>query len=145
MYSLGVEGEIYWAINGWLDDETTPLSEDDVWAGLSHTDGMMGDGELVLPNVERYARYADDFKFCPTYRLAVTSESIDDYNYICYAQSLIDQMASGSAKTTAQNNLNSYVNAVYNSSSVTNTITTNAATVRTARANIAALIESLVG
>ena len=145
MYSLGVEGEIYWGVNGWLDDEHTYLTEAEVWNGQCHTDYMMGDGALVLPNVERYARYSDDFKFCPTYRLAVTSESIDDYNYICYAQSLINAMASGSAKTTAQNNLNSYINAVYNNSAITNLITTNANTVRTARANIAALIAGLIG
>ena len=143
MYSLGVEGEVYWSVCSWKENDSTYKTEEEAWNGESNTNNMMGDGALILPNVERYARYS--FKFCPTYRLAVTSESIDDYNYICYAQSLIDQMASGSAKTTAQNNLNSYVNAVYNSSSVTNTITTNAATVRTARTNIAALIESLVG
>ena len=144
MYALGVEGEVYWSVCSWKENDSTYKTEAEAWNGECNTDNMMGDGALVLPNVTRYARYSDDFKFCPTYRLAVTSESIDDYNYICYAQSLIDQMASGSAKTTAQNSLNSYIAAVYDNSDTTNMISKSASTIRTARANIAALIASLL-
>ena len=145
MYALGIEGEVYWSVCSWKENDSTYKTEAEAWNGECNTNNMMGDGALLLPNVERYARYSDDFKFCPTYRLCVTSESIDDYNYICYAQSLINAMASGSAKTTAQNNLNSYIAAVYNNSSVTNMISNSASTIRTARANIADLIADLIG
>ena len=149
-YYYGIEGELYYAANAWweyhfLDMENNIyeynfLDEDAVWNGEAVYFGTYEDGTLIYPNV---SRYEGDFKYCPTLRLVTTSEGIDDYNYICYAQSLIDQMASGSAKTAAQNSLNTYVASMVTPGADDEIINDDAATLRTARANIIALIESL--
>lgn len=122
-------------LDSWTDDEDNVVSTEE-----SFLYEVEGDVTLVYPNVTRYDA---DFKFCATYRLIATKEGVDDYNYICYAQSLIDAMASGSEKTAAQNNLNECVDSMVNQSADRAVVNSSAANARTARATLVALIESL--
>ena len=149
-YYYGIEGELYYCVNDWKHyyydaqgkGASDQLDEEAIWNGEDVYYGGYEEGTLVYPNV---TRYAGDFKFCPTYRLVATSEGIDDYNYICYAQSLIDAMATGSAKTAAQNSLNTCIDSMVNQDATNAIINSSASTLRTARNNLIALIEELVG
>ena len=147
-YALGVEGVLYYSVDGWLnydyDVETQSgeyvwLTEEEVWRGESRWADAYGDGTLVYPNVTRYDA---DFKFVPTYRLVATKEGVDDYNYICYAQKLINRMGDGEKKTAKQTALNECVSSMLNGTD-SNMVNSSAAKVRAARAVLAALIESL--
>lgn len=159
-FRLGVEGELYYSVCEWRNniyDENRKeftkegqdawLDEDDVWLGLSKTADAYGDGVLVYPNVTRYASYnnatGDNFKFVATYRLYVIRESIDDYNYLYYAQNLINNMDAGVEKTTAQNTLDSIIDSLYGATNYVSTITKDSSTLRSAREDLASLIESL--
>ena len=141
-FGMGVEGELYCSVNNWFslsdDDTVTVLTEDEIWQGKFNQAGLIGDGVLVYPNVERYEDY--DFRFCPTYRLFIMRESVDDYNYLAYAQKLIDRLGDAELKQQKQAALDGIVHALYTK---TRNITTSAGEVRSARAQVAELIRSL--
>ena len=152
-YYYGIEGELYYCTNAWWEFHftdspanenyvSTILGEEAIWNGDAVYFGGYEDGTLVYPNA---TRYAGDFKYCPTYRLVATREGIDDYNYICYAQSLIDGLSSGDYKTSKQSALNSYVASMVTPAATDAIINSSASTLRTARNNLIALIEELEG
>ena len=149
-YYYGIEGELYWSVNAWCElhftsrpaYENNILDEAAIWNGEAVYFGGYEDGTLVYPNA---TRYKGDFKYCPTYRLVATREGIDDYNYICYAQSLIDGLSAGSYKTAKQSALDGYVASMVNTGAKDAIINNNASTLRTARSNLIALIVELEG
>lgn len=142
-FGMGVDGELYYSVNNWrsvsVDETITFFNEDEVWQGKVNQAGLVGDGLFVYPNVDRYEDA--DFDFCATYRLYVLRESIDDYNYLVYAQKLIDALFDGEQKTRAKATLNDILSSVYSN---VRTITDDAATLRNARSRLAALIQEIL-
>ena len=141
-FGMGVDGELYCSVNNWLsvsdDEEVTVLTEDEVWAGMANQAGLIEDCVLVYPNVLRY--YDADFRFVATYRLYAVRESVDDYNYLCYAKRLIDRISDGERKLKAQATLDGIVSSVYTG---VIGVTDDADALRKARAAVAELIVEL--
>ena len=149
-YYYGVEGILYYLVNGWVNEEYdistgdsthVVLTEDEIWNGESRWADGYGDGTLVYPNVTRYDA---DFKFCATYRLIATKEGVDDYNYIVYAQSLIDAMAASSKKNEMQAALDNVVGGMLNASAERAVVNSSAEKVRSARAQLVEIIIELI-
>ena len=142
-FGMGVEGELYCSVNNWFSfsdtEEITVLTEDEIWQGKSNQAGLIEDCMLVYPNVERYEDAG--FKFVATYRLYAVRESVDDYNYLCYAQALIDGIVDGAAKQQAQMLLDAIVKNLY---SGVRSVESDADSVRHARAEVVNLILSLL-
>ena len=150
-FGTGIEGELYWGVNFWgvrSSSVTTLKEEDYIWESGSVYENSYGDGMLVYPNFHTYEGAG---KYIPTLRLYALRESIEDYNLLYYAQSLIDDMVSGSKKTTYQSTLTSILAKLYNQNDSksgicdTRSITTSAATFRTARSDLYTLIAAILG
>ena len=100
-YKLGIEGELHWAVDCYSDSNNKYLSN--VWTDLSTAKYI--EGLLVYPlyslytntlglsdaqaNDELMQKYSD--RFASSIRLENISESIDDYDYLCYANQLINK------------------------------------------------------
>ena len=143
LYGMGVEGELYFAVNKWCeigdDENITVLTEDEIWQGKSNQAGLIEDGVLVYPNDMKYEDA--DFRFCATSRLYAIRESIDDYNYLCYAKQLINRLSSGDKKTKAISTIENILKIIYTDGK---TITDDANVLRNARADLATLIYELL-
>ena len=156
-FSLGIEGELYYCANRWTQeykdaDGNACVRSVDPWVDPNRINGCNGDGMLIYPALNRYAEYnatrSEDEKilFCSSLRLENYMESADDYDYLRLAQSLIDDMPDGSAKTNAQTALNGYVSTLFGLSDGAPDpyrCTDDPSVLKTARSNVAALIVSL--
>ena len=150
-FGTGIEGELYWGVNFWgvrSSNSTTYKDEAYIWANDSVYENSFGDGMLVYPN---FSTYEGADKYIATIRLYAIRESIDDYNMLWYAQSLIDEMVSGSEKTAYQSTLDGILATLYTQTDSksaicdTRSVTDSASTLRTARANLYALVSDLLG
>ena len=108
--------------------------------------GEYGDGMLIYTVSATYGEYGADF--LSTIRLETIAEATDDYNYLAYAQSLIDGL-DGAEKTSYQSRLdalfgNLFANDDGNGKTVTGGFTANNGGFKTTRAALAALIEELL-
>ena len=151
-YYYGVEGELYHCVNYWADCTYTieggkekqvkvPHTEAEIWSDGTSYHGAIEDGLFVYPNV---TRYDGDFKYCATYKLVAVKEGIDDYNYICYAQSLIDNIADADTKSEKQALLDGYVAAMVNTSAPRAVVNSSKSNLQTQRGRIAKLIEDIL-
>jgi len=94
-FILGIEGEFYYMCNrthSYDGTNTWALTEEEILAGLAVYESSWGDGLLIYPVYNMYKDFG--LSYIPSMRLMNLSESIDDYNYLWYAQSLIDQLTS---------------------------------------------------
>ena len=123
-FALGIEGELYYCVNRWNQQYTdangnTATRSVDPWVDPNRDNGCNGDGMLIYPALNRYAAYnatkpeGEKVLFCSSLRLENYMESVDDYDYLCLAQSLIDALPEGSEKTAAQARLNAYVYSLF--------------------------------
>ena len=140
-FGLGIEGELYYCANRSVSEEDGEdpeyLTEAQILAGGINVGGGNGDGLLIYPVRDTYGSYG--VKWLSSLRLENIAEGNDDYNYLVYAQSLIDGLSSGQA--AYQTRLNNILATLY-TTPMNNT--ENPATLRAARASLAALIEELV-
>ncbi|MBR4761477.1 MAG: DUF4091 domain-containing protein, partial [Clostridia bacterium] len=75
-------------------------SEADLLANGTIFQGQAGDAQLMFPVRDTYGAYG--VNWLSTLRLENASEGIDDYNYLAFAQSLIDEISDESLKATYQ-------------------------------------------
>ena len=147
-FALGVEGEFYYKCNRtrFVSDESVyyARSETEILSGLSY-EGAFGDGVLVYSVYNTYGKYSSVRKqaqvnVLSSIRLENYAEGNDDYNYLAYAQRLIDGISNQSAKAAYQNRLNDIISPLYTSPA---TNTKDCKLLFNARNSLAALIAEL--
>lgn len=114
--------------------------------GLTYQ-GQYGDGMLIYLVSATYGEYGADF--LSTIRLETIAEATDDYNYLAYAQSLIDGIGNAGTKATYQANLDDLFDELFTNDGGSGKFTTKGFTAdngefKTTRAALAALIEELL-
>ena len=114
--------------------------------GLTYQ-GEYGDGMLIYTVSATYGEYGADF--LSTIRLETIAEATDDYNYLAYAQSLIDGIENAGTKATYQATLDGLFNNLFTNDGGSDKFTTKGFTAdnsgfKTTRAALAALIEELL-
>lgn len=91
-YQYGIEGQLYFCINFYQNQDTIPFSDRDVWTDPLSGGMAAGDGQLVYPG-ERYNIYGP----ISTLRMEIIRASYEDYEYFY----MLDQnMAKYNANTS---------------------------------------------
>ena len=91
-YALGIEGELYYMCNRTQEYHggvSTPCTEEQILQGLATYEQTYGDGNLIYPVHRMYGKYDSNLFWLTSLRIENVAESIDDYNYIAYADELI--------------------------------------------------------
>jgi len=147
-FGWGVEGELYYMCNRTslhADGQDTPLTEAQILAGEATFEDAYADGLLIYSVCNTYGMFSDMRKqvqtnFLSSLRLENVAEGNDDYNYLVYAQKLIDGIANSTTKTSYQNRLTNILNTLY-SSPIDNT--KDYTILKQARANLVQIIIEL--
>ncbi|MCQ2796129.1 MAG: DUF4091 domain-containing protein [Bacilli bacterium] len=145
-YSLGVDGQLYYmanrtckVINDTQGEVQYPCTEEEVLAGQHTYNGAFGDGVLIYPARNRYKAVDANLYWLSSLKLENWSEGNDDYNYLHYANELINRLPSGeqAAKRSEMNNcINALTTGAYYN-------TNNHSALYTQKGNLANLIASL--
>ena len=109
-YSMGIQGELYYMCNRtqeYHNEVSTPCTEEEILAGGATYEGTYGDGSLIYPVHFKYGKYDSSLYWLSSLRIDNVAESIDDYNYIAYA----DELCSSESEHNA---LMSLINSVHN-------------------------------
>jgi len=117
MYKMGIEGELYYMANRtqrYFDSTSYPMSEEQILAGEAYYEGAYGDGSLMYPVHRMYGKYDKNLYWLSSLRLDNIAESIDDYNYIAYADEMIKALTEGDEKTAYASRLNTLLSSVGN-------------------------------
>ena len=114
--------------------------------GLTYQ-GQYGDGMLIYLVSATYGEYGADF--LSTIRLETIAEATDDYNYLAYAQSLIDGIENAATKASYQARLDDLMDDLFTNDGgsgkfITKGFTADNGKFKTTRAALAALIEELL-
>ena len=112
-----------------------------------HFQGCYGEGSLLYMVRDTYGEYGANL--LATLRLENVAEAIDDYNYLAYAQSLIDDIADAGTKSTYQATFDGLFDDLFDLTDGSGNTTTCAfkadgGDLKTARAALATLIETLL-
>lgn len=138
-FGLGVEGEFYYMANrtqAYDNSTSTPLTEAQILAGGAVYEDGYGDGLLIYSVRNTYGAYGT--YYLSSLRLENIAEGNDDYNYLVYAQSMIDDL--GANKSIYQTRLDNILATLYTNSA---TNTTDPVVLRSARAALVELIEEI--
>lgn len=117
MYKMGIQGELYYMANRtekYLDEVSYPLSEEEILAGGAIYNGIYGDGSLIYPVHRLYGEYDKNLYWLSSLRLDNISESIDDYNYIAYADEMIKSLTDATEQSSYSAILNNLLSSVGN-------------------------------
>lgn len=114
-YLNHIKGELYYMCNRtqeYHDGTSTPLTEAQILSGEATYEGTYGDGNLIYPVHKTYGLYDPNLFWISSLRIDNIAESLDDYNYIAYADELINIKLTGSEKTTYSETLNALLDSV---------------------------------
>jgi len=114
MYQMGIQGELYYMCNRTqrhVNETDYPMSEEEILAGEAYYEGAYGDGSLLYPVHRMYGEYDKNLYWLSSLRLDNVSESIDDYNYIAYADEMINSLSS-EEKTAYKDRLQALLSSV---------------------------------
>lgn len=146
-YRLGIQGELYYMCNrgsqitnndsGGID--IIPHNEDDILAGACTYNDIYGDGQYIYPVHDMYKNIDSDVYWLSSLRLENLGQANDDYNYLYYANELVQQLPEAD-RYEATSRINAIINSlttgpIYN--------TTNHALVMQKRNEIANYISAL--
>ena len=147
-FGLGVEGDFYYKCNRtrFVSDDTvySARTEAEILNGLTY-EGAYGDGVLIYTVYNTYGKYSSVRKqaqvnVLSTLRMENYAEGNDDYNYLVYAQKLIDALTNSSTKSAYQTRLNNILSTLYTSPADN---TRNPDILFAARSNLANIITEL--
>ena len=128
-------------------EEPEEMSETYILAHGTHFQGCYGEGTLVYMVRDTYGEYGANI--LTTLRLENVAEAIDDYNYLAYAQSLIDDVADADTKAEYQATFDSLFGDLFDLTDGSGNTTTCAFKadgndLKNARAQLAELIETIL-
>ena len=103
-FKLGIEGEMHWAVNNYIDINTKTKKENtEIWTELN---GVDSESFMVYPiylllkpyfssdaSILQFIQQHGSEYFASSIRLEVYSESNDDYDYLCLANELLNKLA----------------------------------------------------
>ena len=95
MYQMGIEGELYYMCNRtqeYTNSTSIPHNEEEILLGKATYEGTYGDGNLLYPVHRMLGKYDPSLYWLSSLRLDNIAESIDDYNYIAYANELLNKI-----------------------------------------------------
>ncbi len=128
------------------DTTASHITETYILENGTHFEGCYGEATLVYMVKNTYGMYG--VNFLTTLRLENTAEAIDDYNYLAYAQSLIDGVQNASTKAAYQARFDALFDDLFynkeNGQTRTCRFTATASDLKAARTNLATLIEDLL-
>lgn len=113
MYDLGIKGELYYMCNRtqrYANEISTPLTEEQILDGYATYEGTFGDGNLLYPVHNMFGEIDSSLYWISSLRLDNFAEAIDDYNYIAYADELINKLSSD--RETYKDKLNTLLKSV---------------------------------
>ena len=154
-FELGIRGNHFWVTNltqsyvkqdgEWKYVPVGDGSEADLIANGVTFEGQAGDGQLMFPVRDTYGAYG--VNWLSTLRLENTAEGIDDYNYLAYAQSLIDEVSDSADKASFRATLNGLYNGLCEEDEDGHNYglnTTDSTLFKARRNSLASLIEDLI-
>ena len=115
MYQMGIKGELYYMCNRtqrYENSTSYPLSEIDILNGGATYEQTYGDGNLLYPVHNTYGMYNPNLYWLSSIRLDNVAEALDDYNYLAYADEMINSLSDSNQKTTYKNQLNNLMTSV---------------------------------